>query len=110
VASAIGDVRRAVCGAELVEVAPDLVNLTDIAGYLGMTKQNVRKYAAGKARRIRAPFPPPVFCGAPNLWHLYDVMTWFARHTGRVPRRELHEIAKAAFAENLKIQKRRLAA
>ena len=110
VASAIRDVRRAIRGAELVEVAPDLVNLSDIAGYLGMTKQNVRKYAAGEARRIKAPFPPPVFSGAPNLWHLYDVLTWFAQHMDRTLRHELIETAKVTFAENLKIQKRRFAA
>jgi pimeloyl-ACP methyl ester carboxylesterase len=68
VASAIRDVRRAIRGAELIEIAPDLVNLTDIAGYLGVTKQNVRKYAAGETRRVKAPFPPPVFSDAPNLW------------------------------------------
>jgi hypothetical protein len=110
VASAIRDVRRAIRGAKLIEAAPDLVNLTDIAGYLGMTKQNVRKYAAGEARRMKAPFPLPVFSGIPSLWHLYDAMTWFAQHTDQTPRRELLEIAKVAFAENLKIQKRRLAA
>lgn len=108
--SAIRDVRRAIRGAQLVEVAPDLVNLTDVARYLGMTKQNIRKYAAGEARRVTAPFPAPVASGAPNLWHLYDVLTWFARHTGLARNPELAEIAKAAFRENLKIQKRRLAA
>ncbi len=59
---------------------------------------------------MQAPFPPPVFSGVPSLWHLYDVRTWFAQHTERTPRRELLDIAKVAFAENLKIQKRRLAA
>jgi hypothetical protein len=37
-------------------------------------------------------------------------MTWFAQHMELTPRRELIDIAKAAFAENLQIQKRRLAA
>lgn len=34
-ASALGDVQRAVPGAELVEVSPDLVGLTDVADLLG---------------------------------------------------------------------------
>jgi hypothetical protein len=110
ITSAIHDVRRATHGAQLVEVAPDLVNLTDIADHLGVTKQNIRKYAAGEARRVKAAFPPPVTSGAPSLWHLYDVLTWFAKHTGLTPKPGLIEVAKIAFRENLKIQKRRLAA
>ncbi len=109
-ASAIRDARRALRGAELVEVAPDLVNLSDIARYLGVTKQNVRKYAAGEARRVKGAFPPPAFSGAPSLWHLYCVTIWFAKHTGLAPKRELIDVAKVAFRENLRIQRRRLAA
>jgi hypothetical protein len=108
VRSALQDVQRGIPGAELVEVAPDLVNLTDIAGYLGVTKQKLQKYASGEARRAKAPFPPPVFSGFPKLWHLCDVLAWVAKYTSLAAARELQQVARAACLENLAIQEARM--
>src|SRR5690349_15620779 len=41
--SAIRDVTNAVPGAELIEVGPDFVGLSDVASVLGVSRQAVRK-------------------------------------------------------------------
>jgi hypothetical protein len=43
VRSALADVRGAVPLARLIEVAPDLVGLTDVAEIVGVSRQNMRK-------------------------------------------------------------------
>lgn len=43
VRSALADVRHAVPSARLIEVAPDLVGLTDVAEMVGVSRQNMRK-------------------------------------------------------------------
>ena len=43
VRSALADVRRAAPSARLIEVAPDLVGLTDVADIVGVSRQNMRK-------------------------------------------------------------------
>ena len=108
VTTAIRDIRKAIPGTYLVEAGPDLVNLTDIASHLGVTKQNIRKYAAGEIRTVNAPFPPPVYSGSPNLWHLYNVIVWIGTNTKFELRRELLDIAKVAYEQNMTAQKRHL--
>lgn len=110
VASSVRNVQHAVPAAALVEVAPDLVNLTDIAGHLGVTKQNIQKYAAGGKRRGKSAFPPPIFSGTPSLWHLYDALSWFAKHTALQPSAELIDVAKVACRHNIRIQETRMGA
>lgn len=73
VTSAITDVRRAIPDALLVEAAPDLVGLTDIAALLGYSRQNVRKIVV----KALSEFPPPVHEGSPSMWHLFPVLRWF---------------------------------
>ncbi len=41
--SALRDVKKAVPGAELIEVTPDFVGLTDVAELIGVSRQNMRK-------------------------------------------------------------------
>src|SRR3990167_3343335 len=41
--SALADVRRAIPDAQLIEVGPDLVGLTEVADLLEMSRQNMRK-------------------------------------------------------------------
>lgn len=72
IGSAIAAVERAIPGARLVEVEPDLVTLTEIAELAGCSRQNMRKYAMGEIKSIAVPFPPPVFTGDPLLWHLAE--------------------------------------
>jgi hypothetical protein len=43
VLSTQADVHRAVPSAKLIEVAPDLVGLTDVAEIIGVSRQNMRK-------------------------------------------------------------------
>ncbi len=108
VRSAIAAVRTAIPGAELVEVKPDLVNLSDVADMVGCSRQNIRKYAAGEMATVAAPFPAPAFIGSPDLWHLVEIGGWLARHTDLKPRREILETAAAAGAINLETQKKRI--
>lgn len=59
VRSALADVRRAVASARLIEVAPDLVGLTDVAEIVGVSRQNMRKLmlahpGASRRRCMRA--------------------------------------------------------
>lgn len=69
--SAIQDVLRAVPGATLVEAAPDLVGLTDVAELLGFTRQYIRKVMV-----TREAFPLPVHDGKTALWNLETVLRW----------------------------------
>mgnify|MGYP001814664299 CR=1 FL=1 len=39
--SALKDVKRAIPGAKLIEAAPDMVGLTDVADILGFSRQNL---------------------------------------------------------------------
>jgi predicted DNA-binding transcriptional regulator AlpA len=71
VVSAIKDVKRIIPGAELVEVMPDLVGLTDIAELLGFSRQYMRKVMVS-----RDAFPQPVHDGKTAIWHLEPVLRW----------------------------------
>jgi hypothetical protein len=52
VQSAINDVRKAIPGAVLTEIGPDLVNLADLAEVVGCARQNIRKYVAGEIKAL----------------------------------------------------------
>jgi hypothetical protein len=106
VTTAIRDTQKGIPGAELIEARPDLVNLTDIASHLGVTKQNIRKYSAGEIRTIDIRFPPPAYSGSPSLWHLYEVALWIRANTRLKIRSELLHTAKVTYQENLKAQRR----
>ena len=106
--TAVDDVRKAIRGAELVEVAPDLVSLTDLADIVGCSRQNMRKYAAGQMRSIRAVFPDPAFTGSPSLWHLAEVGMWLAQHTDLRPAPEVIEMSKVTARENARLQQLRV--
>jgi len=71
VLSAIKDVKRAIPDAGLIEAAPDLVGLTDVADILGFSRQNMRKLM------LKNPdFPPPFHDGKPSIWHLAKILRW----------------------------------
>lgn len=99
VRTALEDVKRAVPDAVLVEAQPDLVGLTDVAELMGMTRQNMRKLMLG-----HADFPLPVHEGSASLWHLADVLAWFAGRRGTDLGAELHETALAVLEVNLAAQ------
>ena len=71
VLSAVKDVKRAIPRARLIEAAPDMVGLTDIADILGFTRQNMRKLMLKNQD-----FPPPFHDGKPSIWHLAKILLW----------------------------------
>lgn len=79
VLSALSDVQRAIPDSKLVEAAPDLVGLTDIANLLGFSRQYMRKLVVKNGSE----FPLPVHEGKPAIWHLATVLTWFAECKSR---------------------------
>ncbi|WP_052191314.1 hypothetical protein [Luteibacter sp. 9133] len=77
--SAVADVRRAIPGIHLVEAAPDLVGLTEIAALLGQTRQNARRIL-----QTDEAFPRAVHEGTSALFHLADVYRWMDERGKRV--------------------------
>lgn len=94
--SAIEDVACALPQAELIEVGPDLVGLTEVAELLDVSRQNMRKLIVGASGS-----PLPVHDGSTTLWHLADVLDWLVATKGYRIQRELRETARAARSINL---------
>jgi hypothetical protein len=94
--NAIQDVRRALPKAELVEAAPDIVGLTDIARMVGCSRQNMRKLLIACILGM----PAPIHEGTPSLWHLAPVLKWLAREKRYVVAEDLLEVAEAAMQVN----------
>ena len=99
VRSALADVRTAVPDARLVEASPDLVGLSDVAGLLNVTRQNVRKLILA----CDAPAPVPVHEGRPTIWRLAKVLSWLREEKGYAVRPELLEVARATMQANLAV-------
>lgn len=97
VLSALADVKRAIPDALLVEAAPDLVGLTDIAKLLGFTRQNMRKLVV----QASSNFPPPVHEGTPTIWHLSTVLDWLKGRGTYEVEVCLAEVAKTNMQFNL---------
>jgi hypothetical protein len=72
VVSALADVKKAIPKAKLLEVGPDFVGLTDVAEWVGVTRQNMRKLMLTHAEN----FPTPVHEGSAAFWHLAPVLQW----------------------------------
>ncbi|WP_455284085.1 helix-turn-helix transcriptional regulator [Cupriavidus necator] len=94
--SALADAKRAMPSATLIEAAPDLVGLTDIADIVGMSRQNMRKLMLGYPES----FPPPVHEGSSVLWHLRHVLVWLQQRDYEIDPR-LIEVAATAMQVNL---------
>ena len=104
VRSALADVRRAVPSARLIEVAPDLVGLSDVAGIVGVSRQNLRKLMLTHP----GSFPAPVHEGSTSIWHLADVLVWLqARGTDPLAE-DVLEVARVALQVNVAKEGRRL--
>jgi len=95
--SAIKDVKRAIPNAELIEAAPDLVGLTDIAEILGYSRQYIRKLTLNN----RATFPAPIHEGKASLWHLFSILTWLQQRNRNSIDESLLLIAKANMQLNI---------
>lgn len=97
VLSALADVKRALPGAKLLEVAPDFVGFTDIAELVGVSRQNLRKLSLAHA----GSFPAAVHDGNPAIWHLAPVLQWLQiRQCYRIDP-NLLEVAKIAMRLNI---------
>ena len=104
VQSALADVRRAVPSARLIEVAPDLVGLTDVAEIVGVSRQNMRKLMLTHP----GSFPAPVHEGSASIWHLADVLTWLQAKDGYALTGNVLDVARVAMHVNMAKEGRRL--
>ncbi len=102
--SALEDVKRALPEAELIEVGPDLVGLSDIAEHVGVSRQNMRKLMMSHA----AAFPAPMHDGSTALWHLAPVLEWLNTRDGYAIDKHLLDIARTAMRVNLAKELERL--
>lgn len=76
ISSAIANVTMAIPGATLIEATPDYVGVTDIAGFVGCSRQNIRKILVDNSQA-----PAPVHSGTTVIWHLANVLDWL-KHKG----------------------------
>ncbi len=104
VRSALADVRNAVPSARLIEAAPDLVGLTDVAEIVGVSRQYVPKLMLTHP----GSFPAPVHEGSASIWHLADVLAWLQDRGGYSLTEDILEVASAALQVNLAKEGRRL--
>jgi len=97
--SAVRDVRRALPEAELTEVAPDLGGLSDVAGLVEVSRQNLRRLMLDHA----GDFPAPLHAGTTLLWNMAEVLQWLQDRAGYSLPPELLEVSRAAWAANAEI-------
>lgn len=97
VVSALSDVQRIIPGTRLIEASPDFVGLTDIANFLGFSRQNMRKLLIQSGPN----FPLPVHDGKPAIWHLSTVLEWFTSVKGRELDGSLLEVCRINMQCNL---------
>ncbi len=95
--SALRDVKKAVPDAELIEVTPDFVGLTDVAELVGVSRQNMRKLMLAHATT----FPAPVHEGSASIWHLAHVLQWLAERGDYSIEKPLLDVAIMAMQINL---------
>ncbi len=102
--SALADVKRALPEARLIEAAPDLVGLTDVANLIGVSRQNMRKLVLGHG----ATFPAPLHEGSASVWHLADILAWLKAKGSYAIDNKLTELADSARQINLAKEARQL--
>lgn len=102
--SALADVRRAVPSARLIEVAPDLVGLTDVAEIISVSRQNMRKLMLAHP----GDFPAPVHEGSASIWHLADVLVWLQAKGNYALASDMLGVARVAMQVNVAKEGRRL--
>jgi predicted DNA-binding transcriptional regulator AlpA len=95
--SALRDIKSAIPDAELIEVTPDFVGLTDVAELVGVSRQNMRKLMLAHATT----FPAPVHEGAASVWHLAHVLQWLAERGDYSIKKSLLDVATMAMQINL---------
>lgn len=103
VGQAMDDMMTILPDAEIFEVGPDLVGLSDMADLIGLSRQALRK-----SMLAHADFPSPVHHGSSAIWHLSDVLEWMESRPSRRPDPMLSEVARAARAANFVSESQRL--
>jgi len=101
VVSAIRDVRRALPGALLLEATPDLVGVTELAGIVGRSRQNMRMLLQSRD----ASAPAPVHEGNSSLWHLAAVLVWLRDEKSYPIPDELLDVARTTMQIDLAIDR-----
>ncbi|WP_294899838.1 helix-turn-helix transcriptional regulator [Tatumella sp. UBA2305] len=102
---AISEIKNVIPSALLIEAAPDLVGLTDVAELVGVSRQNMRKLMLAYPGN----FPPPVHEGKTSLWHLTDILRWLQlRGSYQIPE-GIAEVALATMQVNISKEACRLA-
>ena len=104
VRSALADVRSAAPSAKLIEVAPDLVGLSDVADIVGVSRQNMRKLMLAHP----GSFPAPVHEGSASIWHLAAVLTWLQAKGSYSLTRDVLDVARVALQVNVAKEGQRL--
>jgi hypothetical protein len=102
VLSAIRDVRTAVPEAQLIEVSPDIVGLTDVAEIVGCSRQNMRKLLVARGATV----PAPLHEGTCSLWHLAPVLRWLVGEKRYEVAKELLEVSEVAMSINVALDVR----
>ena len=97
ISSGIKNVKEAIPEAILVNVAPDLVGVTDIANLLQCSRQNIRKLML----KDNPECPPPMYEGAQSIWHLAEILTWLVEYQAYSIKKSLIETAKTTMILNL---------
>jgi predicted DNA-binding transcriptional regulator AlpA len=102
--SALADVRCALPSAKLIEAAPDLVGLTDVADMVGVSRQNMRKLMLAHP----GSFPAPVHEGSASIWHLADVLAWLQAKGNYSLAQAILDVSQVALQINVAKEGRRL--
>jgi len=97
IVSALGNVKKAVPDAKLVEVGPDFVGLSDVAEIIGVTRQNMRKLMLAHVTT----FPMPIHEGSAAVWHLAPVLKWLKERGTYRFEQTVFEVACTAMQVNL---------
>jgi predicted DNA-binding transcriptional regulator AlpA len=97
IVSALADVKKAIPGAKLIEISPDFVGLTEVAEFVGVSRQNMRKLWLTNATS----FPAPIHEGNSALWHLAFVLQWLQERGTYNVERALLDVARTAMQVNL---------
>ena len=97
VLSAVKDIKQAIPEAKLIEAAPDLVGLSDIASLLGFSRQNIRKLMMNNL----ASFPTPIHEGKTMLWHLSSILDWVKEGNRYQIDEQLQDIANTNMQLNI---------
>jgi hypothetical protein len=104
VLSAIKNVKSVIPDAKLIEAAPDLVSISDIADLLGLTRQNLRQIVLNHGTT----FPTPIHEGTSVIWHLTNVLSWFKQGEYKTIEPSLIEIANANMQLNIAKETKKL--